>query len=402
MKRRELIGRGAAIAGGATIAGGLAASQANSKVDQSAESVESAEVGDEKLGFHGRRQAGVQTPAQAHQTLVAFDLLASTDAEAVHRLLSILTDDAERLTSGRAPLADLEPELAQSPARLTVTFGFGPGLVAAVRGKAAVPRWLGPLPAFEQIDKLQDEWSHGDLLLQVAAEDPTSVAHAVHLLVRDSRAFATVRWSQVGFRHGFGVKPPGATMRNLFGQVDGTVNPVAGTADFDQVVWRDASSDPDWLVGGTTMVVRRIAMNLDTWEKADRTAREFAIGRRLSDGAPLTGGVEHTEPDLAALNEQGMTVIGPAAHLRRARTDDPTQRILRRGYNYDLGPGQPDHVGLIFTTFQADLLHQFLPLQQRLAEQDLMNEWTTPIGSAVFAIPAGIRPGQIVGQALFD
>ncbi len=391
MKRRELLGRGAAIAGGATIAGGLAVASASSAP---AQAVDAAPIGAETLEFYGSHQAGIEGEPQANQTLVAFDLNGRPGPDEIRRLLELLTDDAQRLASGRAPLADLEPELASTPARLTVTFGFGPGLVAALVGKKNVPSWLAPLPAFKQIDRLQDDWSDGDLLLQVAGDDPISVAHAVHLLVRDSRAFATVRWSQVGFRQGLGVHPPGTTMRNLFGQVDGTVNPEPQSTDFAEVVWREDDS--------TTMVIRRIAMNLDNWEKADRTSREFAVGRRLSDGSPLTGTSEHDVPDLEATDENGFTVIGPAAHIRRAQTDDRSQRFLRRAYNYDLGPGSSDAVGLIFTTFQADIEHQFLPVQQRLAEVDGLNEWTTPIGSAVFWIPAGVRPGEFVGAALFE
>src|SRR5690606_28741931 len=145
------------------------------------------------------------------------------------------------------------------------------GLVAAVRGRSAVPDWLGPLPAYRTIDRLEPRWSGGDLLVQVAADDPTTVAHALRLLVRDSRAFASVRWRQDGFRHAAGTHRPGTSMRNLFGQVDGSANEQPGTRAFDRVVWRE--NDELWLDGGTTLVVRRIAMNLDTWDEVGRTGR---------------------------------------------------------------------------------------------------------------------------------
>ncbi|SNQ49443.1 hypothetical protein FRACA_3300004 [Frankia canadensis] len=35
-----------------------------------------------------------------------------------------------------------------------------------------------------------------------------------------------------------------------------------------------------------------------------------------------------------------------------------------------------------------------------LAELDLLNEWVTPIGSAVFAIPPGCAAGGFVGETL--
>lgn len=387
MKRRALFGGAAAV--GAAAVGGAVLGSAAAPADAPRPH------GTDTVPFHGRHQAGIATDAQAHQSLLAFDLVRGVDAEAVRRMLTLLTDDAERLTAGRAPLADIEPEMAAVPARLTVTFGFGPRLVRIVAGPTAVPAWLRPLPPYPTIDRLEERWNGGDLLVQVAAEDPTTVAHAVRMMVRDARAFATLRWRQDGFRHAAGTHRPGTTMRNLFGQIDGSANAVPGTEEFDRVVWRDGPEE--WLVGGTTMVVRRIAMDLDTWDEVGRTAREFSVGRRLSDGAPLTGGTETDDVDLDAVDERGFTVIGPAAHVRRARTDDPTQRIFRRAYNYD----GVDGTGLVFTAFQADLEHQYLPMQARLAELDALNAWTTPIGSAVFAIPGGIAPGEHVGQALF-
>ena len=56
--------------------------------------------------------------------------------------------------------------------------------------------------------------------------------------------------------------------------------------------------------------------------------------------------------------------------------------------------------GLLFAAFQADPVRQFVPMQQRLATGDLLNFWTTPIGSAVFAILPGPAEGEILGQAL--
>ncbi len=74
--------------------------------------------------------------------------------------------------------------------------------------------------------------------------------------------------------------------------------------------------------------------------------------------------------------------------------------MYRRAYNYDLPPdgsGRAD-TGLIFASYQADVDAQFLPVQRRLAERDMLNEWTTPIGSAVFAIPPGCRAGGWIGE----
>jgi dye decolorizing peroxidase len=82
--------------------------------------------------------------------------------------------------------------------------------------------------------------------------------------------------------------------------------------------------------------------------------------------------------------------------------DNDRLRIFRRAYNYDEAPrhdGRAD-AGLIFAAFQRDIGEQFVPMQRKLAEADLLNDWITPIGSAVFAVPPGCEPGGWIGQAL--
>ncbi|MEV7974221.1 Dyp-type peroxidase [Cellulomonas sp. NPDC089187] len=391
--RRQLLVGGAVAGAGAVAAVGVDAwtRRSSDAADQHTPGqVATSEqlTGEETLPFYGEHQSGIDTPPQAHTTLLAVDLLPETDREALGRMMRLLTDDAARLTQGRAALADSEPELAVLPARLTVTFGFGPELVRRADPDAA-PSWLHPLPAFG-VDRLEERWSHGDLLLQVAADDPLTVAHAVRMLRKDLRSFTTVRWVQTGFRRARGSEAAGTTMRNLFGQVDGTVNPVPGTADFDQVVW-DAN-------GWTSLVLRRIRMELDTWDQLDRDGREQSTGRFLANGAPLTGTREHDEPDFEATTAVGFPVIAEYAHIRRARSDDTRQRIFRRGYNYD----DATESGLLFISFQADVDAQFVPLQRRLDELDLLNEWTTPTGSAVFAIPPGCEEGGYIGEGLLS
>ena len=56
---------------------------------------------------------------------------AGTDRRVLARMLRLLSDDAARLTQGVAALGDTDATLAVLPARLTVTFGFGPGLYRA-------------------------------------------------------------------------------------------------------------------------------------------------------------------------------------------------------------------------------------------------------------------------------
>ncbi|MBC2590289.1 MULTISPECIES: Dyp-type peroxidase [Rhodococcus] len=390
LSRRRLLGGGAAVLGVA----GIGAAGIGTGLGYAA-TREPEPTGGRTVAFHGVHQAGIDTEPQAFAAFVALDLRPGLDRRALVGIMKVWAEDGRRLTEGSPALGDTEPELAHDPARLTVTVGFGPAVFDVAGLAAQRPEWLRPLPAFS-IDRLEERWSGGDLLVQVCADDPVTVSHATRTLAKSVRSLATVRWVQRGFRNAAGTKPAGTTMRNLMGQVDGTVNPAAGSTDFDRQVWNPGT--PAWLAGGTSVVVRRIRMELDTWDELDRPARELAVGRDLASGAPLTGNREHDDPDFAATDVHGIPVIPPESHVARARPRNANERFLRRGYNYD----DPDGAGLLFASYQADVDAQFVPVQQRLAEHDALNPWITPIGSAVFAVPPGFGPGGYPGDTLLE
>ncbi|WP_228000681.1 Dyp-type peroxidase [Nocardia australiensis] len=391
INRRRLFGGAAAAAGAAGIGVGAAGLNSRHRTETST----SAAI----EPFYGRHQAGIATTPQSQVAFVGFDLRADTDRDDIIGVLKIWTDDAARLTQGHPALADTEPELAQRPSRLTVTAGLGARVFTVAGLENRRPSWLHPLPPFA-IDQLASDWSDGDLVLQVCAEETTAVSHAVRVLCKSVTSLVSVRWVQRGFRDA----APGRNPRNLMGQVDGTVNIAPDTPDFDRLVWDDGATQP-WLADGTSLVLRRIAMQLDTWDEIDPEGRELTIGRTIAEGAPLTGQRESDDPDFAAVDAHGIAVIPPSSHIARAHHTHDGERFLRRGYNYDDAPmpGRTSNSGLLFATFQRDVDAQYLPVQQRLAEFDALNVWTTPVGSAVFVIPPGVRsPGGYLGQSLFE
>lgn len=372
--------------------------------------------GTDTVQFYGSRQAGVDTPLQAHGIFVGLNLHDDTDADRLASMMRLLTDDAARLTQGRGALADLDEELAAAPARLTVTFGFGSKVFDRTKPELK-PAWLKPLPEYS-MDQLDPRYTGGDMVIQIQGDDPLSVAHARRMLLKDSRAFASVGWVQTGFTHARASHPDDTTMRNLFGQIDGTGNPVRGSDHAERVVWGIGPGDGNgtkslqpWIENGTSMVIRRIAMNVDEWDELDRPMQEDVIGRKLGSGAPLTGEQEHDEPDFDALGPAGFPVISDISHIRRARTADSDEAMFRRSFNYDEQPtssgdtlhGQTgvSESGLIFVAFQCDVDQQYTPIQDRLAESDHLNLWTIPIGSAVFAIPPGCAADGFIGEPLF-
>ncbi|KZO59467.1 peroxidase [Dietzia maris] len=407
-RRSVLTGGVAAVVGGGVV-GGAAGYAGRGVVDDDEAIADWKTVADSRVvgtttePFHGPRQSGITTAPQSHAAFVAFDIVPGATRTEIQGVLRAWSQDAARLTQGRGGLADLEPELAEDPARLTVTIGLGPGFFDAAGMPEKRPSWLAQLPAFPQIDQLEDRWSEGDLLLQICADDPLIVSHAARILASGVRGVARQRWAQRGFRKAVGTDPSGRTQRNLFGQIDGTENPRPDDVDFDQILFSDGS-EQRWMRGGSSLVLRRIRMTMDTWEEIDRTSRELSVGRRLATGAPLTGRNERDPADFEAIDETGLPVIPPESHMARARQRNRGEAMLRRPYNYDDPPedGEISNSGLLFTAYQADPVRTYIPVQRRLAEQDALNTWTIPIGSAVFALPPGAPEGGYVGQTLFE
>ncbi|MGX1769637.1 Dyp-type peroxidase [Dietzia sp. NPDC055343] len=408
LNRRSFLVGGAALTGGAAVAGGAAGwgvggRPAAARIPDRDAIANSRAVGAATEPFYGDRQSGITTAPQAHAAYVAFDLRDGVRRTDLIGVLRAWTQDAARLTQGRGGLADLQHELAEGPSRLTVTIGFGPELLGKVGLGDRTPEWLQPLPDFPQIDRLEDRWSGGDLLLQICADDPLTVAHSARILSSGVRDAVIQRWAQRGFRRAVGTDPSGQTQRNLFGQIDGTANPAPTDVDYDQLLYSDGA-DRRWMRGGTSLVLRRIRMTMDTWEEIERSSRELTIGRTLATGAPLTGTTEHDPADFEAIDRTGLPVIPTESHIARARPRVRAETILRRPYNYDDVPdsGQISNSGLLFASYQADPVRQFVPIQQRLAEQDMLNTWTVPIGSAVFAIPPGCHEGGYVGESALE
>jgi deferrochelatase/peroxidase EfeB len=65
----------------------------------------------------------------------------------------------------------------------------------------------------------------------------------------------------------------------------------------------------------------------------------------------------------------------------------------RQGLEYE--------AGLIFIAFQRDPRTGFIKIFDKMAKFDLLNQFTTHIGSAVFACPPGVAEGEFIGQGLF-
>jgi deferrochelatase/peroxidase EfeB len=352
--------------------------------------------------FHGPHQAGILTRQQGFSYFAVFDLTAQTRG-AVVALLRRWTDAAARLTAGEAVDGkDSGESLGLPPARLTLTFGFGPGLfVRDGRDRYGLltqrPAALIDLPAFPG-DRLDAGRTGGDVSVQACAEDAQTAFHAIRQLSGLAEGSARLRWLQAGFLPD--VK--GQTPRNLLGFKDGTQN--INQADpfaFSAYVWAGMEG-PAWMRGGTYLVARRIRLALLQWDATPQAEQERIIGRAKASGAPLGGTREFDPERFHATGADGAPLIADNAHIRVASFDSSKARILRRGYSFTDGLDGADYdAGLLFMAYQKDPRTGFVTLFEAMSRRDRLNNFATHVGSGVFAIPPGVQPGGFIGETLF-
>src|ERR687893_233730 len=406
LSRRDLFRvTGAAGAGLALGAGGNAVLGASAGARDGAEDRRDFRT----VAFHGTHQAGIATAQQEHLHFVALDLVTEEVSE-VRDLLLAWSEAAARMTRGEAAGDEISSQFLPqhetgevfdlSPARLTLTFGFGPSFFEKDgRGRFGLagrrPDALAPLPPLTG-DVLDEGRSDGDLCIQACADDPQVAFHAVRNLVRISRGLAVVRWSQLGFGRTASTSKTQKTPRNLMGVKDGTNNIKAEDTDLmERYVWVPEGEGPSWMAGGTYLVARRIRMLIEVWDRVSLGEQEASIGRHKYSGAPIGKEDEFDAVDLGAKDETGEPLIAADAHVRLARKSDE-EKVLRRGYSFtdgfDAERGQLD-AGLFFISFQRDPHRQFVPLQRRLGQNDRLTEYIQHTGNAVFACPSGVRRG---------
>ena len=323
---------------------------------------------------------------------------------------------------------DADEALGLAPARLSITFGFGPSLFeqdghdrfGLARHR---PEALAELPTFHG-DQLQPARTGGDLSVQACADDPQVAFHAVRQLAQIADGVAILRWMQTGFVANAAAND---TPRNLLGFKDGTQNPIAaqpveqtatGTitpGSHDDIVWVGAEG-PAWMQGGSYVVARRIRLSLEHWDRAPVAFQEQVIGRHKRSGAPLGRDGEFDPVDLDAVDHDGNSVIPDNAHIRLgAAASNGGAQMLRRSYSYNDGANFTAErwppwrqavewdAGLLFICYQRDPRASFTRIFNRMSKFDALNQYATHTGSGLFACPAGVTTADgYIGQGLFE
>lgn len=361
------------------------------------------EEANQAIPFYGKRQSGITTPIQRQVYFAVLDL-ATEDLETIRGIFKSWTTYIARMMQGELveayksntmlPPTDTGEAVGMGTERLTITVGISPTFLDKLKLSSKKLPELEDLPKFAR-DQLQEAFTGGDICIQACAEDAQVAFHAVRNLLRKGREHLTLKWSQTGYA---AITSQGSTPRNLFGFKDGTAN-VTSQDDFDRVIWCDQDN---WMKNGTYLIVRRVQMHLETWDRTSLREQENTFGRHRDSGAPL-GAVDEFDPvDLELKDDKGNLVIPEDCHVRLAK--EVGEEIYRRAFSYANGidprTGQFD-AGLLFISFQKDP-QQFIKVQKNLGTKDKLNEYITHVGSGLFAILPGVEEGGYLGQSLFE
>ena len=361
------------------------------------------EEANQAIPFYGKCQSGITTPIQRQVYFAVLDL-ATEDLDTIRGIFKSWTTYIARMMQGELveayksntmlPPTDTGEAVGMGTERLTITVGVSPSFLEKLNLTGKKLPELEELPKFAR-DQLQEDFTGGDICIQACAEDAQVAFHAVRNLLRKGREHLTLKWSQTGYA---AITSQGSTPRNLFGFKDGTAN-VTSQDDFDRVIWCDQDN---WMKNGTYLIVRRVQMHLETWDRTSLREQENTFGRHRDSGAPL-GAVDEFDPvDLELKDDKGNLVIPEDCHVRLAK--EVGEEIYRRAFSYANGidprTGQFD-AGLLFISFQKDP-QQFIKVQKNLGTKDKLNEYITHVGSGLFAILPGVAEGGYLGQSLFE
>lgn len=291
-------------------------------------------------------QPGIFEPIPPVARYVLFNLAnPSVDAAAIKEALTRLT-----------PLVDGSD----------VVVGLGPSLVAALG--AEIPN-LHEYPDFSR-GELKVPVTPGTLWCWLRGSDLGDLLHVTRKVQKALAPAFTVRHVVDGFRHSW---KEGGHGHDLTGFEDGTENPVGDAAEEAAF----AHGLGEGLDGSSYVAVQQWVHDLDAFEAVEDHARDYVVGRRLSDNEELEDAPE-------------------SAHVKRTAQEsfDPEAFVLRRSMPWMVSM----QAGLMFVAFGKS--HQAFEQQmRRMAGHDdgivdAMFRISKPVTGAYFWCPP-MRAGRL-------
>ncbi|WP_448969527.1 iron uptake transporter deferrochelatase/peroxidase subunit [Macrococcus capreoli] len=360
-----------------------------------------------KVNFYGKYQSGIISDVQKHVNFVVLELH-STEVNEVKEMFKQWTAHSIKLMNGdliapltnntMLPTIDTGEAKGLDAARLTLTYGVSPTFFDKLKITEKRPKDLKDLPHFPK-DQLDDKFTGGDIVIQACSDDPQVNFHAIRNLIRASSGIVTMKWAQTGFNSFEEKEGKVQTPRNLFSFKDGTGNPKAHEQDaLDQYIFANSG----WEKNGSYLVVRKIQMHLETWDRTALEDQEATFGRHRDSGAPLGKKNEFDTVNIEEKDKEGNYVIPEDSHVHLAKK--AKTKMLRRSFSYTNGVNEQTgafDAGLIFVSYQKSP-EQFTRIQNMLGRIDRMNEYITHRGSGVFLVFPGIKEGGYIGETLFN
>lgn len=394
-------------------AGALVSACASQAVAPSSSGGEESEI-----AFYGIHQAGITTPRPTDGLVVSFKVQAD-DVQELEALLRDLSFACAQLMRGSSQISAQEPVsasagiLAQTfdPQDLTITVSLGSSLFDDRPWLLPhKPAKLQPMMAFLN-DELNPALCHGDLSLQICANNSDAVLHALRLMAHAFDARMRILWLQQGQASAPEVHASGRlhSGRNHLGFRDGSANPdVNDVALMNRVVWvSEANGEPAWTYGGSYQAVRIIRNMVVQWDYLPVEMQEAIMGRAKTTGAPLDqrDATEFDEPNFVTDADGSATALNSHVRLSNPRTPESQANLmLRRSFNYNNGLTQDGLLdqGLLFICYQADLERSFIEVQKRLDGEPL-EAFVKPIGGGFFfSLPGAANEETYLGAQLIE
>lgn len=300
-------------------------------------------------------------------------------------LLKLLSDMAyEEMTRKPSVNFVLPLDLARIPDswRVTVTIAYGHSLFVDRNGNDRFgigfrkPKNLKLIPKFpgDEFDAID---SICDLLILVASDHPyINVATTRYFAEYVNKKFSKITGS-AEVKNVFMVK----SVQQGFGRPDSReflkfndgIDNLRANIDLEKLVYVDENSnEPEWCIGGSYMVYKKIREMMPVWEAFSKSTQEGIIGREKDSSLPLSKkkeGIKNLTPVYPDLKD---SADGPLnAHIRKVQPrrpnpdlfgeNDLNRRFLRRPYPFFDGVDEHGNSinGLHFIAFMKSIQNQF-------------------------------------------